>query len=205
MIDNNVILVSLFFAFFISLYHLLHCIYVSKDPGYKGKLSIGWPWWHYITINLNKPIKWYKNYIFQSTITLFVCSLIISFVTINLILNSNEITSEELFLAILPLLAICAFSQLIGAAAYKGWLSLLLTFLIFILLYRWTDYYQQELIQYSIAATGPILMGIASFWMKIMYRGKPRKCVFIMGLYSAVSPLLTWIVWLFLLFFIHGF
>lgn len=196
MIDVKAIFVSLFFAFFIALYHLLYCIYVSKDPNYQGKLSIGWPWLHYHRINLSKPIQWYKNYIFQSTITLFVSSLIITFVTINLLFNSNGITFGELILAILPLFAMCAFSQLIGVTAYKGWLSLLLTILIFILLYRWSDYYQQDLINYTVIVLILITIIAAFFLKKIIYKNKSKECVYIMPLYSAIAPILTWIIWI---------
>ena len=202
MIDVKAIFVSLFFAFFIALYHLLYCIYVSKDPYYQGKLSIGWPWLHYHRIYLNKPIQWYKNYIFQSTITLFVCSLIITFVTVNLLLNLNGITFAELIIVILPLFAICAFSQLIGVTAYKGWLSLLLTILIFILLLRWSDYYQQELINYTVIVLILITIIAAFYWKKIIYKNKPKECVYIMPLYSAIAPILTWIVWVALFFYL---
>lgn len=56
MIDNITISVSVFFAFFITLYHTLHCLYVAKDPDYKGKLGIGWPWLHYNVAYLNKRV-----------------------------------------------------------------------------------------------------------------------------------------------------
>ena len=68
-----------------------------------------------------------------------------------------------------------------------------------------TENFNKELVTYAVTVLVGMTTGAITIWLLLMYKRKPKKSPFSMGLYSAVSPLLTWSVWLLLLFTIFGF
>jgi len=206
MIDNNSVLVSIFFATSIALYQYLHCYYVSKDPVCKGELGVGWPVINSGIVQLNNSKSLWKNYGVQSALTLFVSGFFISLVVSNSIFILKEVTNLEFFLAIIALLSVAALSQVMGSGWYKGFLAVILIIQISIIWYILYGNFEQSYFFPAVSILVPISTGFAGFWMRSMLtrltKKQREKNVYILGLYSAVSPLITWFMWLILLFWI---
>jgi len=206
MIDDNSIIVSIFFATSIALYQYLHCYYVSKDPVCKGELGVGWPVINSGIVQLKNSKLLWKNYGVQSAFTLFVSGFFISLVVSNSIFILKEVTNLEFFLAFIALLSVAALSQVMGAGWYKGFLAIILIIQISIIWYFLNGNFEQSYLFAAMGALIPMSTGFASFWMRSMLtrltKKQREKNVYILGLYSAGSPLITWIMWLILLFWI---
>ncbi|MCJ7572198.1 MAG: hypothetical protein MUO82_10060 [Candidatus Thermoplasmatota archaeon] len=206
MIDNNSVLVSIFFAASIALYQYLHCYYVSKDPVCKGELGVGWPVINSGIIQLDNSKPLLKNYGVQSAFTLFVSGFFISLVVSNSIFMFKEITNLEIFLAVTALLSVAALSQVMGAGWYKGFLAIILIIQIGIVWYILTGNFEGSYIFAAMGVLATMTTGFAGFWMHSMLSRLTKKQrgenVYILGLYSAVSPSITWIMWLVLLYLV---
>lgn len=203
-----VIYTAIYFASAIALYQALHCHYVSRDPDHRGRLGLGWPWLHNGVANLNNPNPWWRNYSRQSTITVLVGSLLPSIPALDLAFSFEEVISPQYGLAVLALLALGGFSQIIGPGAYKGFLTLFLVAQTIMLPLVSHGDMQSWVLPAYIAAAATISFAVGFGWMGVMSRRftkrKVRESVYSMGLYAIGTLVFTWAGWGVLLAIIIG-
>jgi hypothetical protein len=190
---------AVYFALAIALYQALHCYYVSKDSGYKGHLGLGWPWLHNGIVNLNEPNPWWRNYAYQSTITALVGSFFLSIPALDLAFSCEDLVSLQYGLAVLALLGIGGFSQIIGPGAYKGFLTLFLVAQTIMLPSISRGAMESWVLPTYIGAAATISFAVGFGWMGVMIpkftKREVRKSVYTMGLYAIGTLLFTWAGW----------
>ena len=150
----------------------------------------------------NKSIPLLQTYSFQSTVTLFVCCFFIALAALDIIppfgtYNFIDVLFPHLTLVIIVLLALVAFSQIMGPAGLKGLLSLILIFLVMAIIYTGSNDRNVTVIFGILFVLFSFTFSMGTWWIGIMSQGltpdERFEFPFKTGLYVIGSCLYIWI------------